>query len=127
MEFKFLPGIPPLTEWTLIQYLKMADWFANGLELKYIRAEATWISAKALIQYRKTSSLSPIAPLVVVAIIAAAIAAIGLGIVAYYSYKIIVAVKPAPEVMNLVWVGIGVAIPVFAVGYLLKRRRKETY
>ena len=126
-EYQFLPGIPPLTEWVIMQRLKNEDWAAKGVEPTYMRVEATWIGAKSLVQYRLLSSFSPIAVTTIIAIVAVAAAALGLAVVAYFAYRIIVKVGPPPEVSKYVWTAIGIAIPVFAVGYLLKGRRSEKY
>ena len=128
-EYKFLPGIPPLTEWALLQGLKASKWPAE-VEPTYMRVEATWLKAKALVQYRVLPSLSPVAASTVIIAVAVAVAVFGLAIIASYAYHIVQKIAPPPEVGKYVWYGIaaiGLAVPIFAVSYLLKPRRREGY
>ena len=126
-EYSFLPGIPPVTEWALMQSIRFWDWRKKGVELTYIRVEATWLKAKTLVQFRVLSSFSPVPLPLIIGAIAVIATAIGLAIVAYYAYHIVRRVAPPPEVSKYVWVAIGVSLPIVAVGYLLKRGRRERY
>lgn len=126
-EYSFLPGIPPVTEWALMQSIRFWDWRKKGVEVTYIRVEATWLKAKTLVQFRVLSSFSPVPLPLIIGAIAAIAAAVGLAIVAHYAYHIIRRLAPPPEVSKYVWVAIGVSLPIIAVGYLLKPRRREAY
>lgn len=126
-EYNFLPGIPPVTEWALMQAIRFTDWLKKGVEMTYIRVEATWLKAKTLIQFRVLSSFSPLPLPLIIGAIAVIAAALGLAIVAHYTYRIVERVGPPPEVSKYVWAAVAIAIPVFAVGYFLKGRRGAEY
>ena len=124
-EYSFLPGIPPVTEWALLQAIRFTDWLKKGVEMTYIKVEATWLKAKTLIQFRVLSSFSPLPIPLIIGAIAVIAAALGLAIVAHYAYRIVTKIAPPPEISKYVWMAIGVSIPIFAVGYMLKGRREK--